>query len=70
MVAVRWTGFFGSSLGKLIEVSKLLQALYEFFLSPLDLSSMAGSSLARQEGKRAVAGSLELSVRHVEDLEI
>lgn len=35
---------------------------------PLDLSSVAGRSLAGQECQRAVARRLKLSVRHVGDL--
>ena len=33
---------------------------------PLDLASVSGSSLPGKEGQRPMAGSLELSVRHVD----
>jgi hypothetical protein len=36
--------------------------------SPLDLSTVTGSSLARKVGKRAVAGRLEFTVTHFRDL--
>jgi len=67
MAAVRWTGFLGSSLGKLC---RLVSAQFAIFAGgrcvPLDLSPVTGSALARQEGQRAVAGGFELPVGHGE----
>ena len=68
MAAVRWTGFLGSSLGKLCRpVSERLVILAEWASRvPLHLSPVTGSALARQEGQRPVAGSFELPVGHGE----
>jgi hypothetical protein len=68
MAAVRWTGFLGSSLGKLCVFVSVLFAILVGAVSsvPLDLSPVTGSALARQEGQRPVAGGFELPVGHGE----
>lgn len=75
MAAVRWTGFFGSSLGKLSSHRHSSASLYLFrkaheldghdgeirsLYLRLDLSPVAGSALARQVRQRAMARGLVL----------
>ncbi len=68
MAAVRWTGFLGSSLGKLCGHVSVVLADGSAGVSsiPLDLTPVTGSALARQEGQRPVAGGFELPVGHGE----
>ena len=69
MAAVRWTGFLGSSLGKLvIAVSRLSDGAGRRCHGnlPLHLTPVTGSALSRQECQRPVAGSFELPVGHGE----
>lgn len=93
-MAVRWTGFLGSSLGKLVKIEELAGVLWynenprnfpvwkenrldctpglqlkirllpERKNSRLDAATVAGSSLARQVGKRTVTGCFKLAVTH------
>jgi hypothetical protein len=72
MAAVRWTGFLGSSLGKLCGLVSVLFAIFAVggLSIPLDLSPVTGSALARQECQRAVAGGFELPVGHGEVLPV
>lgn len=55
MVAVRWTGFFGSSLGKLEMFQLRLFENHDLEDRPLDFTTVSGCSLPGQEGKRACA---------------
>ena len=72
-MAVRWTAFLGSSLGKLCPIVSMCRGLppslrhgHIVACAPLHLSPVTGSPLAREEGQRAVAGRFELPVRHVD----
>ena len=67
MAAVRWTGFFGSSLGKLgAAVSRLSNFRPWGQQLPLHLTAVTGRTLSRQECQRPVAGGFELPVGHGE----
>jgi hypothetical protein len=76
MEAVKWTGFLGSSLGKLFaeKVSALDLHTFktEFFASkefenvPLDLTAVTGSALAREVGQGACGEDISIIAQEID----